>query len=408
MLIVGGGVAGLETLLALQALASSHVDITILSPELRFLNRPMSVAQPFEPKRLRGLGLERIAEELDVHWHRGTLDRVEHEQRRAVTRANESLPYEMLVLAVGAHPEHEFAHALTYRDGRDASAYRLLLQRLHEERVRHLAFVKPRGMSWPLPLYDLALMTAAHCAEHAHSVELSLVTPEDAPLGLFGATASAAVGHLLQESGVTVYTSSLGIPTRPGWLDITPGDRGMHADRVVSQPQLAGPRLRGVPCDHHGFIATDSHGRIPGFEGAFAAGDATAFPVKHSGLATQQADAVAEAISASVGVEIKPEPFHPVLRGLLLTGKLPRYLRADISDTIDEDSTISSRPLWWPPDKIAGRYLGPYLSAHVEDGAAVHVPQETDAVQVETALDHLVDRSSHAQGAGWPQPPRNN
>jgi hypothetical protein len=39
VLIVGGGVAGLETLLALRALAGDRVDITILAPELKFVNR---------------------------------------------------------------------------------------------------------------------------------------------------------------------------------------------------------------------------------------------------------------------------------------------------------------------------------------------------------------------------------
>ena len=63
----------------------------------------------------------------------------------------------------------------------------------------------------------------------------------------------------------------------------------------------------------------------------FAAGDATAFPIKQGGLAAQQADAVAEAIAAAAGVDLDPQPFRPILRGVLLTGGAARYLRADIS-----------------------------------------------------------------------------
>ncbi len=103
----------------------------------------------------------------------------------------------------------------------------------------------------------------------------------------------------------------------------------------------------------------------------FAAGDATTFPVKHGGLAAQQADAVAEAIAASVGVDIDPQPFHPILRGVLLTGGPERYLRADISGGAGDDSTISSEALWWPPNKLAGRYLAPYLSHQTGDAADV-------------------------------------
>jgi hypothetical protein len=28
-----------------------------------------------------------------------------------------------------------------------------------------------------------------------------------------------------------------------------------------------------------------------------------------------------------------------------------------------DDSTISSQPLWWPPNKLSGRYLVPYSAA---------------------------------------------
>ena len=102
VLIAGGGVAGLETLLALRALAGDRVDVTIVAPELRFINRSMAVDQPFKPQRVRGVRLQDTAAEFGARWHRGALDRVEHEQRRGVTKDGDELPYDMLVLAVGA------------------------------------------------------------------------------------------------------------------------------------------------------------------------------------------------------------------------------------------------------------------------------------------------------------------
>ncbi|MGI8507496.1 MAG: hypothetical protein ACR2MK_11980 [Solirubrobacteraceae bacterium] len=391
VLIAGGGVAGLETLLALRALAPDRLEITILAPELKFINRSMSVAQPFHPKRVRGLRLEDTAAELDAHWHRGTLDRFDHDRQRAVTRDGDELPYDVLVLALGAHPEREWKseEVLTFHGSADGPNYRLLLEGLREDRVNKVAFVKPAGASWPLPLYDLALMTATWCATRDRTeveLSLSLITPEEEPLGIFGKTASAAVHRLLEDSGVTLLTSSYGVPGRGGWLDITPGKRRMRADRIVTQPRLVGPRLRGIPCDHDGFIHTDAHGRLPGLDGVFAAGDATTFPIKQGGLAAQQADAGAEAIAASVGVEIDPQPFHPVLRGVLLTGGPARYLRADISGGAGDDSTISREALWWPPDKLAGRYLAPYLSGQSGEAADV-LPQGEHAIPVETKLE---------------------
>jgi sulfide:quinone oxidoreductase len=398
VLIAGGGVAGLETLLALRALAADRLEVTLLAPELKFVNRSMSVDQPFKSQRGRGLRLKDTAAEFGAHWHQGTLDRVEHERHLAFTREGEELPYDRLVLALGAHPEREWHSdgVLTYHGGRDGPNYRLLLHQLRQGQVNKLAFVKPAGASWPLPLYDLALMTAAECAAHERSeVQLSLVTPEQEPLAIFGNPASIAVRRLLDDSGVALHTSSYGVPGRPGWLDISPARERIGVDRIVTEPRLVGPTLRGIPCGEHGFIHTDAHGELDGLDGVFAAGDATAFPIKQGGLAAQQADAVAEAIAASAGAEIDPQPFRPVLRGLLLTGRAPRYLRADISGSAGDDSSISSRPMWWPPDKICGRYLAPYLSSQVGDAADV-MPQDTDAIRVETTLDPTASDEHHS------------
>ena len=139
--------------MALRALAADLLDITILAPELKFINLSMSVDQPFKPQRVRGLRLQETAAELGARWHQGTLDRVEPERNRVVTRDGDEVPYDMLVLALGAHPEREWhsQEVLTYHGGRDGPNYRLLLHQLLEERVNKLAFVKPAGPSWPLP-----------------------------------------------------------------------------------------------------------------------------------------------------------------------------------------------------------------------------------------------------------------
>jgi sulfide:quinone oxidoreductase len=90
----------------------------------------------------------------------------------------------------------------------------------------------------------------------------------------------------------------------------------------------------------------------------YAAGDATSSPIKHGGLAAQQADAAAEAIAARTGAIVMPEPFRPVLRALLLTGGEPLYLRAELPGP----AAVSTEPLWSPPGKVGGRYLAPFLA----------------------------------------------
>ena len=155
------------------------------------------------------------------------------------------------------------------------------------------------------------------------------------------------------------------------------GGAELFVDRVITLPVLEGPRLPGLPHDPHGFIPVDKFGRVAGVEHVYAAGDVTTFPLKQGGLAAQQADAVAETIAAEAGAVTIPTPFRPVLRGLLLTGGAPLYLRAEPQRlhheaTVAIEAPSTHRPsrdasaaagqaLWWPPAKIAGRYMAPYL-----------------------------------------------
>ena len=293
MLIVGGGVAGLETLLALRAMAGDRVDITILAPEAKFVNRSMAVDRPSDSRAVRGLRLGDITADLDARWHRGVLERVEPERQVIVTEDGRELHYDRLVLALGARTEREWQanDVLTYRDAGDAHEYRRLLRQLKDGRISRVAFVKPVGASWPLPLYELTLAAAAECDAWGVEVELSLVTPEVEPLEIFGAPASAAVREALDAARVRLYAGSRGVPSRPGRLHVSPGEPAAPCRPHRHLAAARGTKLRGVPCDPAGFVRTDAHGRVLGMRDVFAAGDATAFPIKQGGLAAQQADA---------------------------------------------------------------------------------------------------------------------
>jgi sulfide:quinone oxidoreductase len=100
--------------------------------------------------------------------------------------------------------------------------------------------------------------------------------------------------------------------------------------------------------------------RVQGAERVYAAGDMTSRTIKQGGLASQQADVVAQAIAWAEGKAPAPAPYRPVLRGLLLTGETPRYLR---NDSERGSEAVAGEPPWWPAHKIASRHLGPYLAA---------------------------------------------
>jgi sulfide:quinone oxidoreductase len=390
VVIAGGGVAALETLIALRDLAGDRVDITLVAPADAFAYRPMTVAEPFGEGHARRYELAAIAKHFGARLVSDSVVRVDPEARRVGCLSGEELAYDHLVLAVGAKSRPAYTHAITFGQDPSEEALHGLLADIEGGYADHVAFVVPAGTAWTLPLYEIALMTARQAwSMGVGRVRFTLVTPEDQPLALFGPTASAAIGELLEAQGIE-FVGSTYASVEHGHVLLDPGGRQLDGARVVSLPVLDGPDLTGVPADASGFIPTDVHGRVPGLEGVYAAGDGTTFPIKQGGLATQQADAVAEVIACAAGAAIRPQPFRPVLRGTLLTGAAARYLRADISGGAGDDSTISTEALWWPPNKLCGRYLAPYLSHQVDDAADV-MPLDDDAIAVEVALDPVSD-----------------
>jgi sulfide:quinone oxidoreductase len=369
VVIAGGGVAALETLMALRDLAGDRVAITLIAPERTFTFRPMKVAEPFHLGHAREYELADVARDHRARFIHDSVAEVEPHEQVVRCGTGVHVPFDHLVLATGAKAGPAFRHALTF--GEDPAEKRLhgLLADLEQGYVKSVAFVVPGGASWTLPLYEIALMTARQAWNMGmERVEFTLVTPEERPLAIFGGPASDAVAQMLSTEGIEFVGSSYP-DVQHGFVVADPSGRRIDADRVVSLPVLDGRRLTGVPSDDGGFVPVDAHGRVPGLSGVYAAGDGTNFPIKQGGLATQQADAVAEAIAAEAGADVEPEPFRPVLRGMLLTGGDDRYLRHTIAGG-DGEGEVSGHALWWPPTKIAGRYLSAYLH-HRDDDRAI-------------------------------------
>jgi sulfide:quinone oxidoreductase len=123
-----------------------------------------------------------------------------------------------------------------------------------------------------------------------------------------------------------------------------------------------------------------------------AAGDVTDFPLKQGGLATQQADAAAEAILAELGALDDPAPFRPVLRGVLFTDREPVELRGPTA-------SADAAALWWPPGKIAGRRLWPYLIDHAAAPSGPPPRPWAEEVPVDVHLARVVAGERSALGA---------
>jgi sulfide:quinone oxidoreductase len=376
VVIAGGGVAALEALIALRRLAEERVSIELLSAEPQFWYRPLAVAEPFEETEVHGFDLSTAAEEHGATVILGALAAVDAEASIARTAAGGELPYDALLVAVGADATDAVPGAITFRGPAGADAIRTLIAEIESNRVHRVAFALPAATAWPLPLYELALQTAATDAE------VVLVTNEEAPLDLFGHDVSKRMTKMLNDLGIELVTSSYAVSFHDRRLVLAP-DGEVAADRVVALPRLVGPQIAGLPHDSNGFIPTDPDGRVAGLVDVFAAGDVTTFPIKQGGLATQQADAAAEAIAALAGAPIQPTPFRPVLRGLIITGGQPLFARTALTSAA-QHPVASGDALWWPPAKIAGRYLAPYLAERA--GSIIMPPVDSSGIAVDVAL----------------------
>jgi sulfide:quinone oxidoreductase len=275
------------------------------------------------------------------------------------TRDGPPVRYDALLLALGALPQPALPGALTFTGSRDVLAVKEAIERLEPGLLHHLAFVAPSGAAWTLPLYELALLTAARGREEGLDLAIEIVTSESAPLGVFGREASEAVGARLDEAAIHVRTGTLPTEVAGGklWLEL---EGPLDADLVVALPRLRGPSVPGLPHDADGFVPVDRYGRVEGIDGVWAVGDMTMRALKQGGLATQQADVAAADIAVLAGTEIDVKPYEPMLHGLLLTGDEPLYLRRSMLMPLSSEASAGF--LWWPAHKIAGRHIGPYLS----------------------------------------------
>ena len=365
VVIAGGGVAGLEALLALHSMAGERVSLRLIAPDPDFSYRPLAVAEPFGMGHAHHVPLKRFAEETGAELVIDAAVGVDDANRQVHLRDGGAQGFDALLLATGGRPVPGVDGATTWWPEGDPDTYGGLLRDIDEGYTKRLAIVVPLGAVWPLPAYELALMTAGEAREMGHDdVQVTVVTPEHAPLALFGEEAGEAVAEELRWAGVESRT---GVVARkaPSGLRARAGRRAARRPARVRGAAPPRPGPRGRAGDEEGFIRADDDGLVEGCERTWAAGDGVVSPLKFGGLATHQARRAAAAIAGLAGADNVPDPGEPVVHGQLLVGHRRRRLRGR--------GDAEGAPLWWPQGKIAGEYLPRWLAEH---GVAPPASQE--------------------------------
>jgi sulfide:quinone oxidoreductase len=364
ILIAGGGIAALEATVALRALGGDRAAPVLVTPATEFAFRAREVGEPFGKAPSLRIAMDDLLGDLKVLQVHDSIVAVDPHAHLVRTATGRRVPYQGLLIAVGGTPYPAFGHGITFDRPHQPEAFDELLDDVAAGLAGDVAFVVPDAAGWTLPAYDLACMLRAWATREHHDVRVRIVTAEATPLQAFGATASRAVGEILERCGIQVICG--GEPLVVSDTTMTAGGRWITADRLVSMPRLAGPRLRGLPADWDGFIQVGKDGAVPGCPGVYAAGDGAAHPRKQGGLAAQQADTAVRALlrRAGVGAPEAPEPL--TLRGVLATPEGALYLEARSAYGAPTPLSVASfEPLWDPPSKVATRWLGPFLDGLV-------------------------------------------
>lgn len=353
VLIAGGGLAALEAAYALAQTENAAFDVTALAPNTELVLRPMSVAEPFNAGRPERFALAELLGVAGARFIHAVLASVDVPRRTVTLSDGSHLPYDALMIACGATARPAFTHALTFDDARADQLLHGLVQDIEGGYVSSLAIVVPSPPPWPLPAYEIALMACERAWDANLPLRVTVLTPEPAPLAAFGPQASREVQAMLERRGIEVIPfARCEIPEAHTVL-VGPEGRRVAAERIIALPALHGPALPGLPETADGFIPVDERGRVRGTERVWAAGDATDYPVRHGGIASQLADTVAADIAAALAGTPPPGPFAPRREAVLLTGGTPWQIGGE-----------GLRPIAGrvpAADKIVARHLGPEL-----------------------------------------------
>ncbi len=386
VVIAGGGVAALEAVLAIRSLETDPVAIELIAPGREFRLQALSVAEPFggEPHTL---DLADFCDEHDIEFRSDSVAEVWGGPQRILTGRGHEIFYDALLLATGARRESVLPGSHPFRGGADVAWFGSLLERLERGAISDVAFAVPRQVKWSLPVFELAMLTATWLADRDRTdAAISVVTHERAPLEVLGPAISDRVVELLAERGVELLSGTRVVRFDQGRL-VCEGGNDLRVDEVVALPGLSVPEIPGVPQGRNGFIGCDAEMRVDGLDRIWVAGDSAWFPIKQGGLAAQQAEIAAAGILGAAGAEVEVPPFRPVLRGALITGREPQFMRVEVGD--DARSALTTSPLWWPPIKVAGPRLGPYLARRWSlDGEEPGLDQTEDLEPARDEREH--------------------
>src|SRR5687767_846200 len=99
--VAGGGIAGLEAVLAIRDWMGDAVSIRLISPHQGFVYRPLAVAEPFALTPQFEIDLNGFSRDTAATFHHGAIASVDP-RAKSVAIDGEKLDFDHLIVATGA------------------------------------------------------------------------------------------------------------------------------------------------------------------------------------------------------------------------------------------------------------------------------------------------------------------
>jgi len=393
VVVLGGGFAGLETAFLLKHRLREAVDVHLVTDQPNFLFRPNTIYIPFgsNPDQLL-IPLREPAHRQQIALIEGAVEGVETGARLVHLRQHPPIAYDDLVIATGAAvrpaeiPGLE-THAFSLWTPADMLRLRRELERVVERAERgkpaRLLFLIPPHNQCAAPLYELVFMTDSWLRRHhlRDLVSITLATAESSYVQVFGSRLHEMVTAEFLDRSISGHRGWAVREIRPHQAVFSNGESLGFDSLIAFPPQVAAVSYRELPLDERGFIRTElGSRRVEGVPGIYAPGDAGDFPVKQAFLAFLQADAVAEAITASVQGTEPRVVFDPITMCVIeqfdkaMFAQVPLRLTGDplrpveVRPDAGEEYKVGVSPLW----RFGKKLLGVYLPMRFRAGEPFH------------------------------------
>ena len=159
----------------------------------------------------------------------------------ALLAGGEAAHYDVLIVAAGAHPEPGCQARSPSPGPAQAAEVAAVLDAVERGDPGGWYSPSPPRRPGRCPIYELAMMAAVDLRDRGvTNATLSLVTPEDEPLRIFGPAAGAALREMLDARGVALLTTP--VRWRCARACCTSSPAPLRADAVVSVPGSRVPR----------------------------------------------------------------------------------------------------------------------------------------------------------------------